>query len=88
MATRQKTLPAGPETVGSVSAVELTELRARSRTIGEISALRDLYQRMLAIATNELINYRRELLTKHGIEGPEEFSINEESGAILKFPEE
>lgn len=85
--TEEAPAPAkGPEAIGSISAVELSELRARTRTLSEIKAQAEMFGRMFTIAINEKRNLSRELVRKYHPEATDDdFALDEDTGAILRF---
>lgn len=87
MAKRVKEPTTQPEVVGSISAAELSELVAQTRTISEAKAVLDLQRRLLTMAENGRRNLISATVRKY-VSEPEDaaFSINEDTGEILRFP--
>lgn len=71
-----------PESVGSVSAVESLEIRARNELIKDLAADATKAQRVYNIALNERLSFVRGLVSSQGLDPRNEYSVDDQSGVI------
>jgi hypothetical protein len=71
---------------GSISVAELDELRSQTATIADARRQLDLQRRVLTMAENGRRNLIAAYVRKYHPEpSDDEFSINEQTGEILRF---
>jgi hypothetical protein len=76
-----------PEKVGDISVAEAAEIKALNKLIGQLSEDAQKAQYLLQLAQSQRSNFLAQLVTGRGLSLSDLYSVNDDSGQILRTHE-